>query len=622
MADHQRKVGPFICTSIAASLLFMGVYYMRLDLAFINGDAAYEKEYRTETITYQKSNGETGKLRDLTVEGLGNRERAPSGEKEDSESDAGLVSEELLIAVIYRYLEEGAENNSLRRQRSWLRRRSETRGTEHISGLDASAKESLKRALLDLQKLQQAHESDVTPFQFEDRDEDTWGESPAGMGAIDEDSAELGEFKFREYGELNLRRLVVFSSYRSSLTEFTVVTLSPSVLQSAGGPVYNICAWLPDGSTASPGHFSSLEEMNSTGRLPDQRGSPILRYVEDTHGRPYDTLVIRCSFPEAVGGDRAGGFLYLNISQGLDPSELVPVFHERPRQLEAAMYNATTFRHQYAYCSAPVWTNLSSSHVKQWFMYHHTLTRGDIHYFIYDNIGIDDGTMAVLQPLVEAGSLTLINMHRERNYETWYHTQTLAINDCLNRARFLAKWAIFWDFDEYLHLPAPLTLPALLEQVEEKGAPWVSFGNMWYSRMYCAPESEKREWAVERMLYRLERPVCGIENISHVCEGEMGHRKWIANPREVKVGAIHRALEPPWTGMTLATDVARINHYSGLVAPNSADIDCLIIKDPIEVNDSKVDGWWIKDAELATFAESLKFPAQLYDVFHASVNEG
>ncbi|BBN10559.1 hypothetical protein MPTK1_5g04520 [Marchantia polymorpha subsp. ruderalis] len=599
MAELQRKVGPFIWTSIAAALVFMGVYYMRLDFAFIDGDAAYEKEYKTDTIAYQKSNGETGTLRDWTSE----------GKTEDSESDAGPVSDELLIAVIHRYLDEGAEdkNKSPRRQRSWLRRRSETRG------LDASAKESLKRALEDLQKLQEAHAPPVRP-EAEGRGE--WL-------AADEDGAEVGEFKFREYGELNLRRLVVFSAYRSSPTEFTVVTLSPSVLQAAGGPVHDACAWLPDGSTTSPGRFSSLLEMNSTGRMPDPRGTPILRYVQDTHGRPYDTLVIRCAFPEAVGADGSGGFLYLNVSY-----ELVPVFHERRRQLEAAAYeDGARFRHQYAYCSAPVWTNLSSAHVKQWFMYHHTLTGGDIHYFVYDNVGIDEATMAVLRPLIEAGSLTLINMHRERDFDTWYHTQTLAINDCLNRARVVAKWAIFWDFDEYLHLAPPLSLAALLAQVEAQGAPWVSFGNMWYSRMYCAPESEsaerESEWAVERMLYRLEGPVCGIENMSHVCEGEMGHRKWIANPRQVKVGAIHRALEVAGgTGVTLATEVARINHYSGLVAPNSAEIDCLIIKDPVEVNDSKVDGWWIKDAELATFAASLKFPAQLYDVFHASANEG
>ncbi|KAL2652723.1 hypothetical protein R1flu_020851 [Riccia fluitans] len=235
--------------------------------------------------------------------------------------------------------------------------------------------------------------------------------------------------------------------------KFSLITLTPNLLAFAGGHVHNVCIWLQDGSTTSPGHFSSLENATSTGRLHDQSGIlTIFEYVNDTHGRNYDTLVIRCSFLQPVGTDGCGGFLYLNMSHRVEPaySELIPVFHERPGLMNATLFNLTTFQFEYVYCSAPIWTNLSAVHVKQWFMYHHMLLNRNVRYFVYDNTGTESETMAVLQPFIDAGILTVINQHRERDYSVWYHTQAPTINDCIRRARFLAKWVLFWDFDEYL----------------------------------------------------------------------------------------------------------------------------------------------------------------------------
>ncbi|KAL2652718.1 hypothetical protein R1flu_020846 [Riccia fluitans] len=612
MAGSQFKLRTVVLVSLGTIFLFMSSFYLMMDLVL--SKLALEKSYKTETITYQKPNGETGRLRVLTSHNTDYEELRTSSldltvkdEDDHQDSAATTVTKEVVIESIKQFLQDDQTGtNSLKNWDAWLSN----------STKDGSAKELLRNVILELRELRQANKSEAISEsdQLEDSPMEYSGE------VVDEDSAEVGEFKFRAYGRLNLRRLVVYSSYRDSLTEFSVITLTPNLLAFAGGPVHNVCIWLQDGSTTSPGHFSSLESATSTGRLHDQSGIlTTFEYVNDTHGRNYDTLVIRCSFPQPVGTDGSGGFLYLNMSHSVEPaySELIPVFHERPGHMNATLFNLTTFQFEYVYCSAPIWTNLSAVHVKQWFMYHHTLLNGNVRYFFYDNIGIDSETMAVLQPFIDAGILTVINQHRERDYDAWYHTQAPTINDCMRRARFLAKWVLFWDFDEYLYVEPPLTLPVLLEDAERKGAPWITFGNMLFSRVYCAPESGRGDdWAVERMLYRLEKPQCPMEEIVNVCPGPMGHRKWIANPRLTLVGAIHYVIEPMFGGVNVDTNIARINHYRGLAAPDAMETNCFIIKHPLDVNDTKVDGWWLKDEELSSFATgSLKVPSQSFSIF-------
>lgn len=622
MAGFQSKVLPLLNASLAVFILFVIFNYLRMDFALVEGNEALERQYRAQTVTYKRQDGGLGRLQVLTLGSSVNPSKElPTAEEkeEDQEFEDSSISEELVAESIKRFLKDQMESNLLKDQDAWLKQIWQTGAGKHISVLQSSTQELLRQVLLELQKLERTFKAKQLG-QEDDEEDDSLTQVSRYSALRNEDQAELGEFKFREYGRVC--QLVVLSSYRSSLKEFTVVTLSPSVQPAAEGPVHDSCVWLPDGRAPVSQKFSSLDEMILSGRYPDREGIVDLRYVENSHGRIYDTLVVRCSFPEAVGIEREGGFLYLNMSAspGSKSFELIPVFHERPRQLKDSTYERTSFQYQYAYCSAPVWTNSSASHIKQWFMYHHTLTGGSIHYYIYDTTGIDDETMAVLKPLMDMGYLTFVNLHRQRLYDAWANTEDLIINDCLNRVRFVAKWALFWDFDEYLHVASPLSLSTLLAQAEERAAPWVSFGNMFYNRKYCAPESEGGDWAVERMVYRLESPVCGQKNISHVCPGEMGHRKWIANPRMVKVGSIYRAVDPQKNGIILDTDVARINHYRGIAtkAPDSDEVDCSIIKDPtlVKENDT-VDGWWFKDEEFSTFAGSLKTSAKSFDVFQA-----
>ena len=63
----------------------------------------------------------------------------------------------------------------------------------------------------------------------------------------------------------------------------------------------------------------------------------------------------------------------------------------------------------------------------------------------------------------------------------------LALNDCLYRTRALpARWALFMDFDEFLFVRPPHSLASLLRQ--NKDAPFLTFGSLWWSINYCRQE--------------------------------------------------------------------------------------------------------------------------------------
>lgn len=413
-----------------------------------------------------------------------------------------------------------------------------------------------------------------------------------------------------DYGVARVvRRLVVCSAYRTSLREFTVITLSPDFTLPTSNPDFKnfrkepalkrSCTWLAGGNAGAPS-FGSAQEMNETGRASVGNGSVEFRWIGETHGTSYDIMLIHCTFPEVVGTDKKGGILYLNVTHGLGnsaPTELAPVYRERPETLKPSLYKfPREFQYEFAYCSGPVFTTLAANHVKQFLMYHYALLGGSVHFFIYDSHRIDGATMAVLQPLIDAGSLTIVNFRKESEYDTWYHSQDLALNDCLYRTRDLARWILSWDMDEYLLVRPPQNLTALLEK--HKDAPWISFGKIDFALNRCAANESAADWAVERMVYRQANPICGP-----LCNGDKGARKWMANPRKIKAGRIH-AVADNSKGVVLSTDEARMNHYRGLVAPRG-QFNCEYVLDPITSNPTKAGTMVLwSDSELASLVSS------------------
>ncbi|KAJ7532384.1 hypothetical protein O6H91_13G001600 [Diphasiastrum complanatum] len=403
--------------------------------------------------------------------------------------------------------------------------------------------------------------------------------------------------------------LVLFSAYRFSSRTFLVISLaSVHLREKLGDPVHS-CLWRR--------HAGSLHLTPSAAGFDPSRPTlneaiATLYYINDTHGRPYDVLVTKCVFEDqaaSVGHGR--GSLFLNLSSPItERKELVLVYDEF--DLSPSPTNKEHFSYEFAYCSPPIWGDRwHALYVKQWLMYHHALTEGKIHYFIYLAVKLSSNVTKVFQPLIGEGLMTIIDISEERHFQTWYHGQQLVINDCLGRARQIARWALFWDFDEYLHITQPLSLATLLQQHERSA--WISFGSVTWSTRYCSAEEEwiQRRWAVERMVFRLESPECGEKRRAEVCHGSEGHRKWAANPREVVVGSIHYVLDPLWGGAILNTSIARINHYRGIATCME---NCSILKNLSQVDESTpVDGWWWKDtgirknvANLQSFSNNLR----------------
>ncbi|KAJ7561368.1 hypothetical protein O6H91_03G025600 [Diphasiastrum complanatum] len=411
-----------------------------------------------------------------------------------------------------------------------------------------------------------------------------------------------------------LHSFVLFSAYRFSIDEFVVVGLVSVHLREKYGDPVSSCAWLPNGSAYT---VDLLFQSGNTSSV--QKGIVKLFYVNETLGTDYDIAVCKCTFEDPVGANARGGSLYLNMTsasakEGFEPVE---VLHELPDELLSIQFEGP-FRYDYAFCSPPIWGRLHPKHVKEWLIYHHSLWQGKVHYFMYDAGGIDSEIESIFQPLIAQGLITVINIVGTQKFRTFYNSQHLAINDCLQRARFVAKWAFFWDLDEYFQIQPPANISSILAENED--AVWISFGHLVWSKIYCKQEERPDEWAVERMAFHLEYPTCSEKGRSSTCHGSEGLRKWAANPRAVSVGTVYRTLEPEWNGVVFNASIARINHYSGLVAYND-ESNCVLIKNLNEVDESvALDGWWWKDISMAENSKKARISSQSLHIFNSSLS--
>lgn len=84
-----------------------------------------------------------------------------------------------------------------------------------------------------------------------------------------------------------------------------------------------------------------------------------------------------------------------------------------------------------------------------------TIWNGDAHFFFYNVGGLMDDERHHFKDFIDARLLNitdLISPYIQSLYPSWYYHQLLYINDCLQRARFLANYIFFFDFDEFLQV--------------------------------------------------------------------------------------------------------------------------------------------------------------------------
>lgn len=90
------------------------------------------------------------------------------------------------------------------------------------------------------------------------------------------------------------------------------------------------------------------------------------------------------------------------------------------------------------------------------------------HFLFHDAGGMSADVLAVLQPWIELGWVSVQNLQLLEVYEGRSHHQFTMLNDCMLRAQTLSNWTFFFDVDEYLYVPPGASLQQILARSESK----------------------------------------------------------------------------------------------------------------------------------------------------------
>lgn len=247
---------------------------------------------------------------------------------------------------------------------------------------------------------------------------------------------------------------VQFGAYRYGANVFAVVGLGAKSLHKFGNPGFE-CAWV-----SSADNFTVRGWINK--KSPDWG-----------LGRQYTSLVVHCSFSSAVGADGSGGRLEFVAHHGSSDRTGLPAVSWVALKEEPTDYNGSDFRegrkHEYLYCGSPIFGSISPQRMREWIAYHAWRFGPRSHFVLYDAGGIHEGVQRILEPWVEKGFVSVLNMRQESRYDDYYYSQFLANNDCLFKAKTSARWAFFFDVDEYVHVPDPFTFEQVMSEYNAMG---------------------------------------------------------------------------------------------------------------------------------------------------------
>eukprot|EP00897_Mesotaenium_endlicherianum_P001847 jgi/Mesen1/1690/ME000137S00604 len=339
-------------------------------------------------------------------------------------------------------------------------------------------------------------------------------------------------------------------------------------------------------------------------------------FLQEYHGRTYETLLLVCTFSQfsQIASLPFGG----ELSMPIDDEPLIVY-------LEAGGVGCDPdpqppFKYGVTFCSPPIFGQVDARRVYEWLEYHKRV--GMDHFVMYDAGGVDAALRQVLRPYIERGVMELMDARENKAYETWAHGQMMLMHECMYRTRYASEWVVFMDIDEYFTTSLPrLTYADML--LPHRGKPFVTLGSLSWSTDMCVQQQQEEEertkangnavWAVERMLYRTRSIFCESNNQYPTCELTLqhyGYRKVIANPRLVTSLNVHNTNVPYYGGENLHTDIARNNHFRGLLRVDKRMCNTML------QGHKKVKGWkkahyvadiayLAKEAPLVPFAETL-----------------
>ncbi|CAI7915701.1 unnamed protein product [Closterium sp. NIES-53] len=265
---------------------------------------------------------------------------------------------------------------------------------------------------------------------------------------------------FEKYGAYGF---VKFSAYRMSARRIAIIGMVPVDME--GNTRLTDCTW--HGSDGSRVH-----------------GDLTISLVGKHHNYIYDVAVLLCTFDSATKA--AGGHLEARIEQEI----LYPYREEASEPLEPP----SPLPLNVAACVSPIHGTIDARRLLEWLHFHRVLLPVD-RFLLYDAGGIAGNGEAgaahkevqrVLAPRVKRGMVDVTWGFREvLQWDVWNYGEHLAIQDCIYRTRNAARWLLVSDIDEYLQIPPPLSLPALLQ--EHESLPWLTFGATAFNGSFCSP---------------------------------------------------------------------------------------------------------------------------------------
>ncbi|CAI5468111.1 unnamed protein product [Closterium sp. Yama58-4] len=281
----------------------------------------------------------------------------------------------------------------------------------------------------------------------------------------------------------------------------------------------------------------------------------------------YDVAVVLCTLDSATKA--AGGYLKARIEQEI----LFPYREEENQPLEAP----SPLPLNVAACVTPIHDTIDARRLLEWLHFHRVLLPVD-RFLLYDAGGIAGNGEAgpahkemqrVLAPRVKRGMVDVMWRFREvLQWDVWNYGEHLAIQDCIYWTRNAARWLLVSSIDDYLQIPPPLSLPALLQ--EHESLPWLTFGATAFNGSFYVYSASQ-------------------------CLDEEGSRRYILDPRRV-ITATANSVASSRPGINLPVEIARLARFPDI--SQSGFATCTL--------GEPSDSWWEKEEGVAALAEAAR----------------
>ncbi|CAI5533275.1 unnamed protein product, partial [Closterium sp. Naga37s-1] len=428
-----------------------------------------------------------------------------------------------------------------------LQRASAQAGGDRGAALEARAREAEERAaqLNDtvgrLQAALRQHSATIAAMQAVEQAAagaaGAEGGRALGRTVVEEDHP--GRWRQHTFHRTGAYGFIQYSAYRVSAARIAVVGMGALGLRSKRR--VEGCWWHRlDGHTVIAGKLTQM-------------------VMEEHHNYLYELVVLQCALEEEVA--ETGGHLRIF----LDRQVLFPFREDTKEKID----NGTgPMPYRLAYCGPPMHAEMEQRSVQQFIAYHRYAAGYD-HLQLYDATAVTPALTAALQPLMDDGLLTIADFRQAYQFDSWYFSQAVAMHDCMYGMRQRADWIAFHDLDEYLALPPPASVPALLQRYA--ALPYITLGMYVFSAHLCeeGPEDvwsdEEKRFAVERMVQRRATPYClRAEDDPKLCIDYYGHRKTFLNPRKVEAVYVHLVDKPATGGVDLSVDEMYFAHLRSL----------------------------------------------------------